>query len=170
MRAHSRPVALDIGSAALLTRLVTPEIGSAALLTRGWSRWTLDRPPCGEHSRARKACARKRSLSPVGSTSKRNRSGQGNVGGLRIVGSRHPRFAIIRPGVWRTRCPADACWIGWKRSINFFYFGIEKCRSALGAARALAPSPPLGTSPLSAPNATDRQSDPQMGGACKRRG
>jgi len=44
--------------------------------------------------------------------------------------------------------------------------GVEKCRSALGAERLLAPSRALGASSLSAPNATDRRAEPQMGGDC----
>jgi hypothetical protein len=53
------------------------------------------------------------------------------------------------------------------KGSNPSLFCIEKCRSALGTERMLAPSHPLGPSILSAPNATDRQGEAAADGWCQ---
>jgi hypothetical protein len=46
------------------------------------------------------------------------------------------------------------------------FFGTEKCPCVLGAKRALAPSPSLGTSTLFAPNTMSRQGEAAADGWC----
>src|SRR4051794_11765692 len=133
-------------------------MGSAFGRFARWSRWTWGRPPCGEHSRARKACARKRS--PPGAR---------QIAGAIWLGPgqrrREPHCRITPPALRHDApwCLANTVFgrrmLAGLEGVDPLCFFGEKCRSALGAERMLAPSPSLGPSILSTPNATDRRGE-----------
>jgi hypothetical protein len=84
--------------------------------------------------------------------------GGGSFDGIRLAGSRLPSLRTCGASMLGAHADPQTRACGGGVAVEHPFGGVsEKCRSALGAERLLAPSPALGTSSLSTPNATDRR-------------